>query len=70
MLGQGVFPMEEEEAATMFLPNGKQQLALEVPAKYQSICPLNALGKLFEQLIMRRLENELDERNALSEGTI
>lgn len=65
-LEQGVFPEHWKAAKLVLLRKGVK--LLDSPSSYRPICLLNTVGKLFERIINRRLENHIVEINGLSDN--
>lgn len=61
----GLFSRSWKVVKLVLLRKGEKPL--EHPSSYRSICLLNTVGKLFERIIKRHLEKQLEESRYLSE---
>jgi len=61
----GLFPRSWKVAKLSLLRKGEKPL--EHPSSHRPICLLNTVGKLFERIIKRRLQKQLEESGDLSE---
>lgn len=59
------FPKVWKEARVVLLP--KEGKDPNLSSSYRPICLINTMAKLYERMIVTRLEKELEEREALSE---
>jgi Reverse transcriptase (RNA-dependent DNA polymerase) len=59
------FPEAWKKAVLVLIPKPKK--AEETTVKYRPICLLDVMGKVYERLILRRLEKDLQEGAGLSE---
>lgn len=66
MLVRGKFPTEWKTARVVLLP--KKGRDLNLSSGYRPICLINTIGKLYERLLLNRLQEELDEKDLISEN--
>lgn len=64
-LEEGVFPLSWKVARLVLLRKGDKPL--DNPSSYRPICLLSTVGKLFERLVKKRLENELEDIGNLND---
>lgn len=65
-LKEGNFPTDWKKAKLVLLPKPKKPTQLNEETKYRPVCLLNVLGKILENIINRRLNEELDDHGAIS----
>lgn len=63
-LREGVFPKRWKKQKLILLRKGKKPL--DEPSSYRPICLLDTLGKLFERLILQRIERHIEADGGLS----
>ena len=65
LLKEGEFPRTWKKAHLVLIPKGSGQSGRQ---SYRPICLLDCIGKVFENLIVGRLNGEIEEKGALSEA--
>nr|CAI5852388.1 unnamed protein product [Callosobruchus analis] len=65
LLAQQKFPKQWKEARLVLLP--KPRKCTDDPVTYRPICLLSTPGKLYESMVLDRLNKEIDEGEGLSE---
>lgn len=63
-LALGVYPKRWKVARLVLLRKGDKSVG--VPSSYRTICLLNDFGKLFEYLLVQRMEQQLERVGSLS----
>lgn len=66
LLAEGKFPEEWQTARVVLIPKGGAKDGNNM--KFRTICLLDTPGKLYEALLKIRLEEELEEKNAISDN--
>ena len=66
LLRLGTFPAEWKEATVILIH--KPGKPVENPSSYRPICLLNTISKSFEKIINNRLQQELEQKNLLSDS--
>lgn len=64
LLNRQEFPAQWKKASLVLIPKTSPTVT---PQKYRTICLLDSMGKLLEQLLKDRLEKELERTSALSD---
>jgi hypothetical protein len=62
----GVFPRKWKEARLVLLRKGSKPEGL--PSSYRPLCLLNDVGKIFERILVARLEDHLERRGGLADA--
>lgn len=66
LLGEGYFPERWKKARLVLLP--KPDKPPEDPSSYRPLCLLDTAGKAFETILTKRLNDELEAKDAISEN--